>query len=302
MDSSNHIALRVNFKLMHTFLLVAEHNSFRKAAEQAGRSQSAISMQIKMLEQQLGVSLIIRTTRSLRLTAEGELLLKQARRAMHELEWGLLHVAEAADLKKGRVTIACSPAFASTRLPTILARFQQDYSGIQVILKEHKSAELLEAVRSGEADFGVGPQIHDNNLEFRLIQSEPLLALVPRALSTSNRKTIELKELSRYPLISFHPNTVLYRIISHAAKDHGFELNMRYLCIQGQTLVALAEAGLGVSLLTESVADLSNLQSVQKLVITNPRLKRHFALVRSRGQLMSAAAQRLYDLILAYAN
>lgn len=287
----------INLKLIHTFLLVAENRSFREAAAQAGRSQSAISMQIKALEDQLGVTLIIRTTRSLRLTHEGEVLLEQARRAMYEIEQGLRSLTETADLRRGQVTVACSPAFASTKLPAILARFKKDYSGVQVILKEHKSAELLAAVRSGEADFGVGPEIYDEMLEFRLVQSERLLALVPRSLIGEDRTTITLRELARLPLILFHPNTVLSRILTEAAGGLGVRLNTQYLCIQGQTLVALAEAGLGASVLTDSVADMSDLSATQRLVIVEPALERHFALIRARGQLLSAAAQRLYDLI-----
>lgn len=291
------LANAVNLKLIHVFLLVAEHRSFRAAANRAGRSQSAVSMQIKALEDQLGATLFMRTTRSLRLTKEGELLFAQARRAMQEVEYGLRSIVEAVELKRGRVTVACSPAFASTSLPAVLARFKSDYPGVQVILKEHKSAELMEAVRSGEADFGVGPVVHDETLEFRLIQSEPLLALVPCALAGEARTAISLRELSELPLIQFHPNTVLARIIAEAASAQGLTLDTQYLCIQGQTLVALAEAGLGASVLTSSVADLSDLRSTRILIITEPELVRHFALIRARGQHLSPAAQRLYDLI-----
>ena len=77
--------MNVNLKLMHIFLLVAEHNSFCRAAEVSNRSQSAVSMQIRQLELQLGVSLFHRTTRRVQLTREGELLLVCARRAVTEL-------------------------------------------------------------------------------------------------------------------------------------------------------------------------------------------------------------------------
>ena len=63
--------MNVNLKLMHTFLLVAEHSSFCRAAEVSNRSQSAVSMQIKQLEEQVGVALFHRTTRRVELTAEG---------------------------------------------------------------------------------------------------------------------------------------------------------------------------------------------------------------------------------------
>lgn len=289
---------QLNLKLIHTFLLVAEHQSFREAALQAGRSQSAISMQIKQIEQQLGVQLIVRTTRRLKLTPEGELLLGHARRAMREVEHGLRHLTEIVELRRGKVTVACSPVPAATTLPPVLARFKKANPGVQIRLLEHKSAQIYEAVRSGEADFGIGPEANDETLQSRLIESEPLLALVPRSLIPEDRQEIAFAELATLPLIQFYPNTVLGRLMSSVAAAHNLRLDTQFLCIQGQTLVSLAEAGLGVSILTESVADLSAIQHSQKLLITEPRLHRNFALIRLRNQPLSPAAQRLFDLIL----
>ena len=93
--------MNVNLKLMHIFLLVAEHNSFCRAAEVSNRSQSAVSKQIRQLELQLGVSLFHRTTRRVQLTREGELLLVCARRAVSELQTGLRQIKEAADIQRG---------------------------------------------------------------------------------------------------------------------------------------------------------------------------------------------------------
>lgn len=94
--------MNVNLKLVHTFLLVAENASFRRAAEIANRSQSAVSMQIRQLELQLGVSLFCRTTRRVQLTREGDLLLVCARRVVDELQSALHQIKEAADIQRGR--------------------------------------------------------------------------------------------------------------------------------------------------------------------------------------------------------
>src|SRR5690606_21728085 len=80
---------KVNLKLLQSFMLVAEHKSFRAAADLTYRSQSAVSSQIKQLELQLGVPLFHRTTRSVRLTAAGEKLLTTTRRALREISFGL---------------------------------------------------------------------------------------------------------------------------------------------------------------------------------------------------------------------
>lgn len=82
--------MNINCKLLGVFLSVAENASFRKAADQTHRSMPAVSMQIKQLEEQVGVALFQRTTRKVSLTDEGEKLLISARKALAELEIGLL--------------------------------------------------------------------------------------------------------------------------------------------------------------------------------------------------------------------
>ena len=81
--------MRVNLKVLSTFLAVAENESFRKAAEQTNISLPAVSMQIKQLEERLGVALLQRTTRKVVLTPEGEKLMISTRKAMAEIDAAL---------------------------------------------------------------------------------------------------------------------------------------------------------------------------------------------------------------------
>lgn len=117
--------MNINLKLLNSFLLVAEYSSFREAAERANRSLPAISMQIKQLEEQLGVTLFHRTTRRVELTKEGEHLLISVRKALAVIEGGLLELKSASDIAIGQITFACVPTVASTRLPTILSAFSK---------------------------------------------------------------------------------------------------------------------------------------------------------------------------------
>ena len=110
-----------NLKALQIFVVVADLSSFRKAAEVMNRSQSAISSQIKLLEEQIGVTLFHRTTRRVQLTAEGEQLLSHAQRAIAALEMGLRQIKDAANLKVGHIAMGCIPSIASTVLPDILA-------------------------------------------------------------------------------------------------------------------------------------------------------------------------------------
>ncbi|RWQ39891.1 MAG: LysR family transcriptional regulator [Mesorhizobium sp.] len=288
---------RVNLKLLQTFLLVAENNSFREAADLVSRSQSAVSTQIKQLEEQVGVALFHRTTRKVKLTAEGLQLLDNARRAVNEIELGLRNLREVADMKRGRVALACAPTLAATRLPRILAAFEKEYSGVKIVLQELKSSELFQSVRSGDVDFGIGPVVGDGDFEFEPIIAEAIHALVPRQYIRTKQSEITLAQLAELPIIQFHAATVMAQLVAEAARTHGLVLNTRYQCIQGQTLVALAEAGLGATILTGSVARTARSDTVQKMLIVEPTITQHFGIVRMRGNMLSPAAARLVELI-----
>ena len=119
--------MKINFKLLQTFLAVAEHSSFKKAADALFISMPAVSMQIKQLEEQLGVALFQRTTRKVDLTAEGEQLMITARRAMAELESGLARLQKIVDVQQGHLSFGCVPTIARTRLPAILTEFAKKY-------------------------------------------------------------------------------------------------------------------------------------------------------------------------------
>ena len=149
--------MKINFKLLGTFLAVAQNSSFRKAAEQSHLSLPAVSMQIKQLEEQLGVALFQRTTRKVELTQEGEQLMISARKAMAELESGLAQIQQAADVRQGHLAMACVPTVAGTRLPPLLVKFARLYPGISVSVREMVHDDLLEVVRRREVDFGIGP-------------------------------------------------------------------------------------------------------------------------------------------------
>ena len=99
---------------IRSFIAVAEHASFRRASEDMLLSQPALSTHIRDLEAELGVTLLSRTTRSVRLTSAGEHFLIRVKRVVSELQSAVLELKDQATLRRGRVTIACLPTIASS--------------------------------------------------------------------------------------------------------------------------------------------------------------------------------------------
>lgn len=289
----------VNLKLINTFVCVAEFGSFHGAAKALSRSQSAISMQIRELETQVGVQLFLRTTRHLELTAAGSMLLDQARSAISILSTTFRHIQEDIDFRRGHVRIACSPTYAAARLPYIIKTFKDAFPGVKVSIGEYKSAEILNALKQDKADFGVGPALSDPEMLFEYGRAEPLLAVVPNAWLENGEDgtAIALDTVLSHPLVMFYPNTVVHQIISKATEEKGLSFTVEYSCIQGETLLSFANAGIGVAVLTASIADLSRVKDCKVLKIIEPELHRHFTMISRKGIILPPAAKHLYGLI-----
>jgi DNA-binding transcriptional LysR family regulator len=289
--------MEINLNLLRTFLRVAEHSSFRDASQEVYRSQSAVSAQIKQLEQQVGTALFQRTTRRVQLTTAGELLLRAAQRGMGEVELGLREIRETVDLQSGRVSLSCAPTIAGTRLPPILAAFERHYPTVHVFVRELNPAELFESVRRAEADFGIGPVIQSTDLDIQTILNEEIYALVPRRLSATEGKTITLQQLACMPVLLLNHATALRAILDDAARRCGVTLTPKYECTQVQTLVTMAVTGLGSVILPKSVIPRRLEKTVQVLRIVSPTLTRQIGLITVRGRTLSPAASRLAELI-----
>ena len=287
----------INLKLLQTFLLVGEHSSFRVAAEKSFRSQSAVSAQIRQLEEQLGVALFHRTTRSVRLTEEGQQLLQCAQRALLEVESGLRKIQESADIRRGRVSLSCSPTIAETRLARVLAAFEQEYPGIEVSVRELTSEALFNSVRKREVDFGIGPLIDTAEFHFEPVLDDPLYALVPKRFLTTSKATIPLATLTNMPLLVLNTATALRAMLETTMKERRLTFTTRYEFTQAQTLISMASAGLGAAILPKVALPPKIDASTYALRIVNPLLVRQVAVITSKGQALSPASLRLVQLL-----
>lgn len=287
-----------NLKALQIFVVVAESCSFRKAAEVLHRSQSAVSTQIKLLEEQIGVSLFHRTTRRVQLTAEGEQLLGHAQRAVASLELGLRQIREAANVQVGNIAMGCVPSIAATVLPGVLAEFQRKRRSIRLELRELDSVQLLQAVARQDISFGIGPFVDQtNDFNFVEITTEPIYALLPKAYWRSGAKDITLSELAVLPLVLASSSAALRNTLNRELAVRGLEIKESYEVIQVQTMVAFAQAGLGVAILPQIVIPTPLHETLQALPITNPTLERKLCLITLKGNSMSPAALELTNLL-----
>lgn len=282
--------MKVNPKTLATFLAVAENASFRKAAEQLHVSLPAVSMQIKQMEERLGVALFQRTTRKVELTAEGEELLVSTRKAMAELEAALARIQQVADAQHGHLSFACVPTVAGTTLPTLLTEFARLYPGITVRVREVTQPELLEAVRRRDVDFGIGLQpARPGELEARPLFADDYVAVMPAGHPAAEKSGISLRELAKMRLLALG-SSQFRRDLQDALEREGVAPDMGYEFTHVATVIAMIEAGLGVGILPGvAVPRRTSLKAVR---IVRPVMKRTIAIITIRGHTLSPSAGR----------
>lgn len=291
---------RINFKLVHAFVAVAELRSFRRASEQLNRSQSGISLQIRELEDQLGVPLFHRTTRLVQLTAEGERLLQHARRAMSEWDSGLLAIRESADMIRGKLAIACIPTVADSRLPSILKDFVIRYPGIQTQVSELPSDDLLEAVRRHEVDFGIGlATAHSGASAFQPLAVDTIHVIGHRCFGLAGRDHLTVRELASLPVLMNARSTALRAELEAYAAAQGIALDIKHEVLHSHTALAFARAGLGVAVLPALALPVQPESDLVTVRLGSPAMTRTIGIVTNRGAMLSPAAARLRDTTIA---
>ncbi|NTA13888.1 LysR family transcriptional regulator [Agrobacterium tumefaciens] len=289
----------INLRLLQTFLVVASEGSFRLAGEKLNRAHSAVSIQVKQLEEQLQVRLFERTTRSVKLTQEGTKLQESLRKAHFEILHGLREIRESADLKRGQLSLASSSHVASVHLPPILTEFVSQFPEVAVTIRELTSTELYAAMREQEVDFAIGPHGIDSMFEFSPILVEPLHAVVhPRFVDTT-RDTITWKEIARFPILLPARQTAMRRIVDQVLRENGLEAPNRYQFVQAETIIAMAEAGLGIAVQPSTRLEKHPPVNAHIMRLTGPHIRRAMSLIRLKNRDLSPAARHLADKIIS---
>lgn len=294
--------MNINFKLIQAFVAVAQQGSFRKAAELTSRTTSAVSMQVRQLEDQVGTPLFERTTRRVELTLEGRHLLERAHRAMTDIDQGLREIGDSVRLRQGAVSVACSPTVAATLLPPVLASFAGEFPNVLVRVREQGAQAILASVSAHEVDFGLGPTAdHASDFQFHALMRDELCALVPIAHRLARRRRLAIDHLEGVPLVMFSNFAAMRRVIENAAMEANVTLSVQYEFQQMQTVVAMASAGLGVGISTRlAVSTLGSLLDKLHVVsIGTPPLSREISVITLRGGALTPMASELFKRLRA---
>jgi DNA-binding transcriptional LysR family regulator len=238
------------------FVAVAEEANFTRAAERVHISQSGVSAQVRALESELGAELFDRSARAARLTTAGAAALPYARAALDAAAALRQAVDDVNGLVHGRLTVGMVTGCEVTPLFDALAAFHRAHPAVEIALQEDNSDRLIENVRSGAADIalvGVASRPPDG-LDHQTIVAEGLVALAPDDHPLTSAPHVDLGQVTPYGIICLPEGTGIRSVLDQACAVAGLTREIALEATAPGTVADLAARGLGVGVLTESMA------------------------------------------------
>jgi LysR family cyn operon transcriptional activator len=242
----------MNLNFLRTFVTIADHGGFARAATRLNLTQSAASRQIQALEDELGIQLFARIGRSARLTAEGEDLLVRSRRLLSDAE-GLAERASA--LKSGQagvLRVGATPQVIESLLAGFLPRYRKRHSGVEVSLVEDGGARLPGRLERGDLHVAIMPA-GEERFKGRLLYPMHVLAVLPLKHRLSRRVVLEVAELAEESLLRLAPGFASHSWFEAACQIAHVRPRVLLESVAPQTLIALAEAGHGIAVVPSPV-------------------------------------------------
>jgi DNA-binding transcriptional LysR family regulator len=255
------------------FVAVAEELHFNRAAARLGVAQPPLSRQIQDLEREVGARLLERTKRSVALTAAGRAFLERARRALEQAELAVHAARRAAAGQSGSLSIGFVGSATYGHLPEILRRFRRRFGDVELLLSEMGSTAQQRAVAEGRLNLGFiriprDRAGRDEALAELVVQREPLVIALPKHHALARRESLRLAELRGEAFILFprEARPSYADLVLDACAKAGFAPAVAQQTQEVQTAVSLVAAGLGVTLVPESVRSLRRENVVYKTI------------------------------------
>ncbi|MFD4118873.1 LysR family transcriptional regulator [Streptomyces niveus] len=271
---------------------VAATGSFSAAARELGCTQPAVSQQMKVLEASVGTPLLIRTSREMRLTQAGEVLVRHATGILSGLTAAEEEVAAIAGLRAGRVRLVSFPSGSSTLVPAALAALRAAHPGTRVSLVDAEPPRSVEMLRDGDCDVALAfryDSVHDDStgefardstgggaeewgdLVVRPLLSDRLVGLLPEGHRLAGADTVSIADLADESWIAGCPRC-RHQLVD-ACEKAGFTPRIDFATDDYPAVIGLVGAGLGVAFLPELAME-SVLPKAARTVTVEPAVRR----------------------------
>jgi len=294
--------MNITLKQIRAFLAVAQVKSFAQACELLHISQPALSITIKNLEETIGGKLLTRSTRSLVLTPEGENFLPVAKRLLGDFDNAFIELNESFTLKRGSLSFAAMPSFASTLLSKQILNFNIQYPEIKVKVEDVIAEDAVAMVRSGKVEFAISfDPGSSEDLNFETLFTDKFIAVFPNSHELSSfineDTTPNWGQLSRYPFITLQRPSSIRLLLDDTLAKQGIYLDVAFEANQLATVVQMVANNLGISVIPSLYKQQLSALELNHCEIDDPSISRRVGIISKRRHNFSHATTEFLKVI-----
>jgi LysR family carnitine catabolism transcriptional activator len=286
------MSTNLKYRQLKAFAMAVETGSFKAAADRLSVTQPSFSSLIKELERDIGVLLFDRTTRGCVLTGPGQAFYEEIKGALGQLEDAYRYIQEVGKGSRGKLSLAALPSLAAGIVTDKLGEFKRSHPGVRILLSERKNDQILEAVRRGEVELGIGSMWQpDADLQFQPLFTDRMMFVVPRGHPLESMRPV-WKSADRFDLILMPSGPTEYALkASQITRPPAFEIE--HLA----TALAMVRNGMGITILPSSVVPTLNMDGLVCLPIQGRLATRPLGMIVRKGTRLSAPATAFAALL-----
>jgi LysR family transcriptional regulator, carnitine catabolism transcriptional activator len=277
--------MTLTLRQLEMLAAAADSATFSAAAKHLGISQPALSEAIRRIERETGTALFERTTRSLKLTDAGRAAAAIGREAVRDFNRAMERMKPGSGGKRGRITMACLPSIVCTAMPSVLADFTRDHSGVDVALHDVQHERAMEMVSEGHADIAITIKpAKSDDLTFDAVASDVAHLVCRRDHALAHRRSVRWRDLADVPFIGITRISSVRRLTDAAFVHSEMSVEPRYEVEQVPSAIALVEAGLGVTALPSLTFAMFKGRELAVRPLLEPSLRRNVGFVTRKGR------------------
>ncbi len=289
----------VTLRQLRTFKTVADLTSFSLAAQRLKLSQPSVSYQVKELEETLGLPLLDRLGKRVKLTEAGTVLYAYARRMLDVLDEATVAIEELRGIKRGTLRVGASTTVGIYLLPAALGAFKKLHPGLVISLEIGTRERVQEQVLRNELDLAVvGPALKDPELAIIPFLSDELVVVAPAGHALAGKRGLTLKDLAGQPFIMREASSGSRWSLEKAARKAGAKLSVAMELGSNGAIKHAVESGLGLAVISRYATALEF--SSGRLVELNVRgfpIRRDWHIVHLRRRKLPAPVTAFIDFL-----
>ena len=291
----------ITLKQIRAFIAVAAEGSFTKAADSLHVTQSTLTSSIKVLEDEIGLQMFDRSTRSVILTRQGAIFLPAAQRLLRDLEDTLDDLRMVAERERGSVSVCAAGSFITYVLTPALMELAHHHPGIHTRLTEGTTQSVAQQVLSGEADFGITTLFEPiPELDTALLLTDAYGAVFGAGHALDDEPALlTWSKLSRHTMIQLSKANGIRVLLDREPKIAHLFKNTAYEVSGVAALQALLRRGFGFSALPALAARSLVVEGLRFRLLVRPGIRRKLYVVKKKGRSLSPASVALFRAMIA---